>query len=362
MFRCPECGKENKAGSNFCSACGHGFLESQTGNAQKSNPAQTVNQTMFAHQPAAQPPNPMINGVNQPRKSKKGILIAALCFVLIGLLGGASLFLFTDVKDLFFANDKQKDLAFVGDEKTSADTKKTDQSAKTDADLQEKVGGRYEVGDDIQAGEYVIIQDNSTCSYQIMTDSSGDSSSILVQGDIHGKGYINLENGQYLQIDGGRLSSFPLADSQSAVVNFNAPDLAQYQTYTNPRFGFDIKYPEFFIPKPDPANGDGKSFISPDGKTSLTVWGSHSPSTLGQSTKEYYQANLANIEGEITYKACGDTWYAIASIQGDSSFYQKTFVGQDENSFLLKMPTEQVDYYRGIIDVMEKQFHAGFDS
>lgn len=44
-----------------------------------------------------------------------------------------------------------------------------------------------------------------------------------------------------------------------------------YKTYHSARFG----YPADFKPQPEPTNGDGRRFVSPDGQTGLTVYASY---------------------------------------------------------------------------------------
>lgn len=292
------------------------------------------------------PPGHTMKPVNSSKQTRNIVLIAGLLII----VGGAILIHFTEIKDIIFSNNNKTNTVSVDHLKTS--------NTPTEESI-DRPAGLFEVGKDIPAGEYVIFQDNDFCQYEVLNDLSGDDGSIIEQGEIDRQGYIKIENAQYIRVDGGHLQHFPIDNNPGAVTQFNSQDLTQYNTYSNPRFGYVLQYPVFFIPKPDPANGDGRSFISPDGKTTITVWGSHSPAVQGKSPKEYYEWNLANTEGQITYKASGDTWYAMAGIQGDMSFYQKTFVNQDENTFLITMPTDQVDYYRGIIDVMEKQFKSG---
>lgn len=45
-----------------------------------------------------------------------------------------------------------------------------------------------------------------------------------------------------------------------------------YRTYHNARFGYRIDYPADFKPQPEPTNGDGRRFVSPDGQTVLTAY------------------------------------------------------------------------------------------
>jgi len=48
-----------------------------------------------------------------------------------------------------------------------------------------------------------------------------------------------------------------------------------YKTYHNARFGYRIDYLADFKPQPEPTNGDGRRFVSPDGQTVLTAHASY---------------------------------------------------------------------------------------
>ena len=49
-----------------------------------------------------------------------------------------------------------------------------------------------------------------------------------------------------------------------------------WRTYVNARFGVAVEYPDVFsVRDPEPANGDGQVFHTPDGEAKLTVYGSY---------------------------------------------------------------------------------------
>jgi hypothetical protein len=67
----------------------------------------------------------------------------------------------------------------------------------------------YKIGSDLPAGEYIIESTGSIAYYQISSDSSGELDSIIVNDNL-GKGayaYIIVQDGDYLQIQGGRMIS-----------------------------------------------------------------------------------------------------------------------------------------------------------
>jgi hypothetical protein len=54
-----------------------------------------------------------------------------------------------------------------------------------------------------------------------------------------------------------------------------------YKTYHNQRFGYRIDYPADLRPQPEPENGDGRRFVSPDGQTVLTVFAGYAAAENG---------------------------------------------------------------------------------
>ncbi len=64
--------------------------------------------------------------------------------------------------------------------------------------------GTYEVGVDIEPGEYVVFADSSLCSIKIYTDSSLELSSLDRTDHFTTHTYITLEEGQFFNIEDGR--------------------------------------------------------------------------------------------------------------------------------------------------------------
>lgn len=130
----------------------------------------------------------------------------------------------------------------------------------------------------------------------------------------------------------------------------------EYGAYNNPRFGYSISIPEGFIPEPPPTNGDGRSFYSQDGKGRLSVWGNHFPQTMGFNPQEYFEWVVSQTEGIITYKTIEGNWFVISGYKGDDIFYQKTFSGDDENTFLIMYPKDQKATYDDIVTTLDRSF------
>lgn len=59
--------------------------------------------------------------------------------------------------------------------------------------------GQYKIGKDISAGEYLLIGDGY---FEIMPDSSGDISKIIVNDNFKNRRYVSVRNGEYLKVVG----------------------------------------------------------------------------------------------------------------------------------------------------------------
>ncbi len=68
-----------------------------------------------------------------------------------------------------------------------------------------KGDGQYKVGKDIPAGEYYAKCDGVNLYVEVASDSSGDLDSIVYNLNTLGGVYITVEDGEYLEISGGKL-------------------------------------------------------------------------------------------------------------------------------------------------------------
>lgn len=71
--------------------------------------------------------------------------------------------------------------------------------------------GNYKVGKDLPAGEYYVKCDSYNLYLAVSSDSSGDLDSVIYNLNTHGGVYITVEDGEYLEIQGGKL--YKLDDS-----------------------------------------------------------------------------------------------------------------------------------------------------
>lgn len=78
--------------------------------------------------------------------------------------------------------------------------------------------GTYKVGQDIQAGEYLVKSTSAySAYYECSSDSTGKSSSIIFNGNISegSSEYITLKEGEYITIDRGVM--YAVADAPSII-------------------------------------------------------------------------------------------------------------------------------------------------
>jgi hypothetical protein len=105
-----------------------------------------------------------------------------------------------------------------------------------------------------------------------------------------------------------------------------------YRTYHNQRFGYRIDYPADFRPQPEPENGDGRHFLSPDGQTVLTVFAGYAAATDGlpkrrKVARQDWQAQHATFALDQLTR----TGYVLSGRVKGRIFYEKTVI----SSFML---------------------------
>lgn len=98
-----------------------------------------------------------------------------------------------------------------------------------------------------------------------------------------------------------------------------------YKTYHNARFGYHIDYPADFKPQPEPTNGDGRRFVSPDGQTVLTAYASYLVLDGGlvehrKMARERWQEQHATLV--LDQKT--STGYVLSGTVNGRIFYEKT--------------------------------------
>jgi hypothetical protein len=146
----------------------------------------------------------------------------------------------------------------------------------------------------------------------------------------------------------GQTSAFPVRTSA----------LADYDRYTNQRFGFSIQYPHFLKIHEEPTNGDGVGFTSEDGTAALTVFASN---TLpGDTVEMVYQAAMKEVHGSLGYTRLAPTWFVITWKDAINISYRKTLVGAgSQNTFILSYPQTQKAAYANTVINIGKSFGPG---
>ena len=148
--------------------------------------------------------------------------------------------------------------------------------------------------------------------------------------------------------------STKVKDNNGNIVSGNIALSQGYKTYKNNRFGFSINYPETFIAGNAPANGDGLSFKSSDGRASLSVSGGNNS---GVTMNEYF---LLMSKGKTVNSVSGDNWFTISWKENGVITYCKMFVATaTHNSFIISYPEEQKSQYDSIVSTLEESFKPG---
>ena len=131
--------------------------------------------------------------------------------------------------------------------------------------------------------------------------------------------------------------------------------------YSNPRFGTMVDVPKNgFIANPPPANGDGQSWTSVDGRGQISIYGSFIVTVENFEGYRKYSLNSAQENGiTITYSGGRRNWFVYSGIQGNEIIYTKVAVSRKcsslvANHIYLKYPKSQRKRYELIIPHMAK--------
>ncbi len=131
----------------------------------------------------------------------------------------------------------------------------------------------------------------------------------------------------------------------------------RFKPYANRRFGFSIDYPQSFVAKNPPVDGDGIELASSDGSAILVASGSNNP---GFDLAKYYEIAVQSVKGDLGYRRVASDWFVVSWRRRDRIVYQKTFVGKgSENSFTFSYPFNQRAEYGRIVVTIEKSFCPG---
>ncbi len=101
-----------------------------------------------------------------------------------------------------------------------------------------------------------------------------------------------------------------------------------YRTYRNARFGTTVRYPANLVEaQPESANGDGRKFLSRDGRIELTVYGfgnARNRSASGEMRRAI--SDWKRDGARLTYFKAGRSWFVLSGYVGADVFYEKTLL------------------------------------
>lgn len=132
-----------------------------------------------------------------------------------------------------------------------------------------------------------------------------------------------------------------------------------YNTYSNARFGFSVKYPSSFSGGVEPTNGDGTTYT--DGNCTITVYAGHMNVIEDNETIEtYYQRDLEAIGGSASYHTVNGNSYVISYFEGDTIVYRKG-IAQDGiiSTLIIEYPASLSSQYESIVNDVSESFTGG---
>ena len=139
--------------------------------------------------------------------------------------------------------------------------------------------------------------------------------------------------------------------------------LERWVTYQNARFGYSLYYPSaLFDAEPESVNGDGRVFLSRDGRAKIVVYGAHNAD--GMSPKEYRQMILTEFPDyrEMDYNPIGKTWFVLSGYRGENVYYQKVIFScnlEIVNAISVTYPVSEKLFYDGLVETLEDHFKPG---
>lgn len=109
------------------------------------------------------------------------------------------------------------------------------------------------------------------------------------------------------------------------LITSGSPTFAADYTYSNPRFGTTITFPNAIFTKadPEPENGDGQRWRATDGGE-LAVWGEY-------NALDFTPISLADFIAKdidtVTYRKVGARWMVVSGFDGELIVYHRAEFG-----------------------------------
>ena len=128
--------------------------------------------------------------------------------------------------------------------------------------------------------------------------------------------------------------------------------------YVNPRFGVAALTPNGWRAGPEPENGDGRTFTSPDGAATLTIFGGYRVVPIGEDMARFAQAG----DGEtITYHKRGKKFIVVSGLREGKIFYRKSLLSCGDgvwNTVALTYPVVQKEHYDALTARIAASLHG----
>lgn len=131
-----------------------------------------------------------------------------------------------------------------------------------------------------------------------------------------------------------------------------------FYKYSNERFSFKTYVPDCVKWGMLHENGDsaGASFMSIDTKVIFDVNGRNK--IYNNTPRERLEEFVKNLDAIVTYRACGDNWFAVSWVEEDGYVYYKKEIVKPETAVLLLFlyPYAQKEKYDWMIPILESNF------
>jgi hypothetical protein len=124
-----------------------------------------------------------------------------------------------------------------------------------------------------------------------------------------------------------------------------------YRTYRNARFGVSADVPSDWKPGPEPENGDGLVFSSPDGTATITVSGILNADNESAS-KVMAEEQRAGDGETVVYRKAGARQAVISGTRGATIFYRKSMLScgdQVLNHLVIEYPAAQKQAFDALV-------------
>ena len=125
-------------------------------------------------------------------------------------------------------------------------------------------------------------------------------------------------------------------------------EVGAWKQYVNERFGFSLKYPAPLVASPDPVDGAGREYHTPDHEFSVAT-AAHFLRIVdsNESLESHWQEELKDLKNQISYKTKGASWYVVSGVTTNGQvFYHKFFTkGNNWATFHITYPKSKKAKY-----------------